>query len=71
MILKAIMCAVLLYPILLSLRLCGDVWAGRSSSLIAGTLLKFLPKWLANTAVVLFPAIIVALIILIIKMKPI
>lgn len=71
MLLQIIMCGILVYPLILSFKLCKDVWALKSGSWMAGTLLKFLPDWLAMLAAMLLSMAVLGFMLLIILMKPV
>jgi len=72
-ILQIIMCCILLYPLILSIKLCLEIWSGKgpegTGSWMAGTLTKLFPIWLAKAITVLFCLLAVGLGVLIVMMK--
>jgi hypothetical protein len=73
MILQIIMCGILLYPLILSIKLCRELWTGKgpggTGSWMAGTLTKLFPGWVAKAITILFCMVLVGLGILIMMMK--
>jgi hypothetical protein len=74
MILQIAMCCILLYPLIMSIKLCMEIWTGKgpggTGSWMAGTLTKLFPKWIARIIPVLFCMGLMALMTLILLMRP-
>ena len=74
MILQIVMCAILVYPLVLSVNLCREIWSGKgpggTGSWMAGTLTKLFPMWLAKAIPILFCLLVIGLGVVFVMMKP-